>query len=117
MLSLSRRAAFVSVVGLCSLAWACSGGMLKSLRDLATLRQKLVDKYHESDISVSTRNSQALLIVFVNSPLNQKQQSERARRAQETATFAAANYPAINRMESIVVSFIEAETHFFVYHY
>jgi hypothetical protein len=117
MLSLSRRATFISLVGSCLLAGACVGGMLKSLRDLATLRQKLIDKYHEPDINVSTRNSRALLIVFVNSPLNQKQQLERARRAQETATFAVANYPGINRMESIVVSFIEAETHFFVYHY
>src|ERR1700681_3971199 len=98
------------------LACACSSGLVKSLRDTARLRQQLIDKYHEQDVNVSLQNSRFLFIVFVNPPLNQKDNAERARRAQETAAFAVANYPAINRIENIWVNYIESDSHFIVYH-
>jgi hypothetical protein len=107
-----------TTLALCSvlLACSCSSGLVKSLRDTARLRQQLIDKYHEQDVNVSLQNSRFLFIVFVNSPLNQKDNAERARRAQDTAAFAVANYPAINRIENIWVNYIESESHFIVYH-
>jgi hypothetical protein len=65
---------------------------------------------------VNLQNAQFLLITYVNSPLNKKDQIERARRSQDTATFASLNFPAIKSIERIGVSFVESETHFFVYH-
>ena len=118
MLSPRTRSAVITfALGLCLLASACSSGSLKSLRNTARLRQQLVDKYHEQDINVSLRNSRFLFIAFVNSPLNRNDPAERARRAQETATFAASNFPTIKEIETIGVSFIEAESRFFIYRY
>src|ERR1700730_13355538 len=107
------------ILALCSLlfACACSSGLVKSLRDTARLRQQLIDKYHEQDVNVSLQNSRFLSIVFVNSPLNQKDNAERARRAQDTAAFVVANYPAINRIENIWVNYVESESRFIFYHY
>ena len=113
----TRSAVITLALGLCLLASACSTGPLKSLRNTARLRQQLIDKYHEQDISVNLRNSRFLSIAFVNSPLNRNDLAERARRAQETATFAASNFPTIKEIETIGVSFIEAESRFFIYHY
>ncbi len=112
-----RSAVIILALGLCLLAFACSSGSLKSLRNTARLRQQLIDKYHEQDINVSLRNSRFLFIAFVNSPLNKNDQAQRARRAQETATFTASNFPTIKEIETIGISFFEAESRFFVYHY
>jgi hypothetical protein len=95
---------------------ACSTETVKSLRDLNRLRQQLIDRYQEQDISAN-QNSRFLFITFVNSPLNQKNQIDRARRAQDTATFTALNYPAIKGIESIEISFVASESRFFVYRY
>jgi hypothetical protein len=111
-----RSALVTLALGSCLLACACSSGTLNSLRDLTRLRQKLIERYHEQDISADLQNSRFLLITFVNSPLNQKDQIERARRSQDTATFASLNFPAIKSIERIEVSFVESETRFFVYH-
>jgi hypothetical protein len=104
-----RSTVIVFTLGSCLLAVACSSRSLKSLRDQARLRQQLIDKYHEQNINVSLTNSRFLHVMFVNSPLNQSNQADRVRRAQETATFAAANYPTIKEIETIWVSFIESE--------
>ena len=98
------------------LALACSTETVKSLRDLNRLRQQLIDRYQEPDISAN-QNSRFLFIAFVNSPLNQKNSIDRARRAQETARFAVSNYPAIKGIESIAISFVESESRFFIYRY
>ena len=104
-----RNAVIVFAVGSCLLAVACSSRSLRSLRDQARLRQQLIDKYHEQNISVSLSNSRFLHVMFVNSPLNRNSQADRVRRAQETATFTAANYPTIKEIETIWVSFFESE--------
>ena len=117
MPSLPRSTTIILVLCSFLLACSCSSGLVKSLRDTARLRQQLIDKYHEQDVNVTLQNSRFLSIVFINSPLNQKDNAERARRAQDTAAFVVANFPAINRIENIWVHFIESESHFIVYHY
>src|SRR3982074_1109157 len=96
-----RSSVTILALALCLLASACSSGSLKSLRNTARLRQQLIDKYHEQDINLSLRNSRFLFIAFVNSPLNNNDQAQRARRAQETATFTASNFPTIKEIETI----------------
>jgi hypothetical protein len=112
-----RSAVILLALCSCLLAFACSSGPLKSLADMARLRQLLIEKYHEQNINVSLQNSRFLLISFVNSPLNNKDPADRATRAQDTATFAVSNYPAIKGIENIWVTFVEAESHFFIYRY
>ncbi|MDX6530313.1 MAG: hypothetical protein QOH41_2603 [Blastocatellia bacterium] len=109
---LIRSAFIILVLCLC----ACSTETVKSLRDLNRLRQQLIDRYQEQNISAN-QNSRFLFITFVNSPLNQKNQIDRSRRAQDTATFTALNYPAIKGIESIEVSFVQSDSRFFVYRY
>ena len=117
MPSLPRSTAII--LALCSLllACACLSGLVKSLRDTARLRQQLIDKYHEQDVHVSLQNSRFLSIVFIDSPLNKKDNAERARRAQDTAAFVVANFPEISRIENIWVHFFESESRFIVYQY
>jgi hypothetical protein len=96
---------------------ACSSGLIKSLGDLARLRQQLIDKYHEQDINVSLENSRFLNIMFINSPLNGQDASGRANRAQETARFVASSYPAIHQVEYIWVGFGSYTTRLIFFHY
>lgn len=115
--SRSRRMVIIATLGAAILASACSSGIVKSLSDMAKLRQQLIDKYHEQDIGVNLQNSRYLSITFINSPLNQQAPAVRAKRAQETAKFVAANYPAIRGLQSIWVSFVEYHTRLIIFHY
>jgi hypothetical protein len=117
MVAPPRIAAIILALCSCLLACACSTQTVKSLRDMARLRRQLIDKYHEQDVNVSLQNSRFLFVVFVNSPLNQRDNAERAKRAQDTATFVASNYPTINVIENISINYVESESHFFIYHY
>ena len=96
-----RTALLTSVLCASLLGSACSSGLIKSLGDLAKLRQQLIDKYHEPDINVNLQNSRYLSIVFINSPLNQQAPAVRAKRAQETAKFVVSHYPAIGEIGNI----------------
>ena len=99
------------------LASACSSGLVKSLTELARLRQQLIDKYHEPDIRVNLQNSRNLTIIFVNSPLNQQAAAARAKRAQEAAKFVVSHYQAIREIGSIWVYFAAYETRLIIFHY
>lgn len=111
------RTLLTSVLCASLLASACSSGLIKSLGDLARLRQQLIDKYHEPEINVTLMNSRFLNIQFINSPLNQQDAAKRAQRAQETAKLAAANYPGIAQVQYIWVGFVRYETHLIIFHY
>jgi hypothetical protein len=112
-----RKTLLTSVLCTSLLASACSSGLIKSLGDLARLRQQLIDKYHEQDINVNLQNSRYLSIVFINSPLNQQAPAVRAKRAQETAKFVVSHYPAIHEIGNIWVSFLAYETRLIILHY
>jgi len=99
------------------LAFACSGGFVKSLGDMARLRKQLLDKYHDPDVGVSLQNSRYLSIVFVNSPLNQQDNTKRAKRAQETVKFVMANFPTIDKIQNIWIMFVASESRWIFYHH
>jgi len=90
--------------------------VLKSLKDVTKLRQQLIDKYHESDIYVNLQNSRFLVIVFINSPLNQKTREDRRQRAQEAAMFITTNYSAIKQIQTVMISFLQRESHAIIFH-
>ncbi|HSP63321.1 MAG TPA: hypothetical protein VLQ90_10100 [Pyrinomonadaceae bacterium] len=117
MPSRMRKTLLTSVLCSSLLASACSNGLIKSLGDLARLRQQLIDKYHEQDIRVNLQNSRYLTIIFVNSPLNQQAAAVRAKRAQEAAKFVVSNYPAIGKIGNIWISFVASETRLIIFHY
>ena len=113
----ARKTLLTSVLCASLLASACSSGLIKSLRDLARLRQQLIDKYHEQDLNVNIQNSRYLSIVFINSPLNQQAPAVRAKRAQETARFVVSHYPAIREIRNIWIHFAVYETRLIIFHY
>ncbi len=98
------------------LSHACSNGFVKRLSETAKLRQQLMDKYQEKDVSINLLNSAYLTITYTNSPLNQQDATMRATRAQGTAKFAVSNFPSIAKVRTIWIIFIALETHWIVFH-
>jgi len=117
MISALKRIALKFFLGTSLLAVACSSGIVKSLNDLAKLRQQLTDKYQEKDINVNLQDSRFLSVSFVNSALNQRGTSERKNRAYETVMYVKSHYPGINGIQSILIAFVRSETRFIVFHY
>jgi hypothetical protein len=100
---------------LCS--FGCSKDLLNELKEIAQLRNQMVQEFHEQNINVNLENSTVLQIAFINSPLNEGPQQERARRAQETALFVKRNFAGIDRLERLSVSFVRNETRMIVINY
>jgi len=117
--SMNSRTRIVAnlLLGASLLSTSCSSGVIKSLGDMARLRQQLMDKYHEKDISVSVQNSRFMQIAFINSPLNQRDRAERQARARETAEFAKSHYPGIGGIQTIWIAFWRTETRYVFVHY
>jgi len=105
------------LLGVSLLSVSCSSRVIKSLGDMARLRQQLMDKYHEKAINVSVQNSRFMLIAFINSPLNERDRAERQARARETAEFAKSQYPAISEIQTILIAFWRTETRYIFVHY
>jgi len=105
------------LLGVSMLSVSCSSRVIKSLNDMARLRQQLMDKYHEKDINVSVQNSRFMLIAFINSPLNERDRAERQTRARETAEFAKSHYPAISEIQTVLIAFWRTETRYIFVHY
>jgi hypothetical protein len=98
-------------------SFGCSKDFLNNLKEIAQLRNQLVEEFHEQNINVTLQNSSVLQIAFINSPLNEGPQQERAQRAQETALFVKRNFAGIDRLERISVSFFRNETRMIIVNY
>ena len=105
-----------SLLMLCLLCAGC-GSFGKSMNEMSRLHAGILKKYSEKDVGVNLHNSSLLTVTFINSPLNAKSPEERALRAQETAAFVVRNYPSINQIEEIWVSFLHSESRFIVVSY
>jgi hypothetical protein len=112
LLSISRC---LVVLGLCFSG--CSKEMLKSLGELAQLRQQLMDEYHEQNIDVVLQDSRTLGVTFLNSALNDRNFTERATRAEKTALFVKKHFAGMNQIERIWVSFVVYKTRFVIFNY
>ncbi len=85
----------------------CSKGIMKSLSDLAKLRNDLMNEYKvQGDVNVTVQNSTVLGISFINSAFNKLSESERETKAREIAYFAKNHYASINFIDRIWVSFV-----------
>ena len=94
---------------------ACATNPLRSLTELASLRAKLINEFHEQNINVTLHDT-TLWIAFINSPLNNSP-TERAARAQQTAIFVKNHYQSSNPVREVWVFFMFEETRFVVFHY
>ena len=119
MSSVFRKTAFIFAIGAAALtglsAIGCSSGIVTTWTNEAKLRQQLIDKYHDPDVSIETSGAY-LTITFVNSPLNQKDRMLRWQRARETAAFAVAHYPRIG-INNYWVGFIEYERRLILFYF
>jgi hypothetical protein len=79
------------------LATGCAQ-LAKSLVEISRLQAELVKEYGEEGVNVNLTNSRLLTVTFVNSPLNAKGPEERAKRAEQAATFVKQHYPSIDQI-------------------
>lgn len=112
----SRRAKAVILVAVAAiiLSGACSTGTIKTLSDLNAIRYHLKQEYQD-EVSVNLNNSRLLSVVFINSPLNKTDGTDRLMRAQDAALFVSRNYEGIKTIERIWISFVSHETYFLVF--
>lgn len=96
---------------------SCSSGFMKSLAEVHKLQQQLMDKYDEKEVNVNLMNSAYLTIAFVNSPLNQQDETRRAARADDAAKFIVRSFPSIQKIQTIWILFMASETKWVVFHH
>ena len=121
MLTLNRYLLWLMLTS-CLLACGCSAAkdLGKKLEDLAKVRAELIKKFGENDVNLRVNtyeNRTSISVVYVNSPLNEKPPSDRARRAQETAGIVKQHYPLIKDVSEIWVGFMRAKTRLVVLHW
>jgi hypothetical protein len=100
----------------CLLAAGCAQ-VAKSLVEISRLQAELIKEYGEEGVNVNLTNSRLLTVTFINSPLNIKGPEERAKRAEQAATFVNQHYPSIDQIAEIWVSFVRQETRYIVVNY
>ena len=115
MPSLSRFLILVTLTS-CLFAFGCGTAkdLGKTLGELTVVRTELIKKFGEQDVDVRVNNFQHrtnFLVIYVNSPLNQKTAGERTKRSQETAEIVRGNYPSIKNVDEILVGFMNVTTH------
>jgi hypothetical protein len=110
-------ALFLSLLLVAGSLSGCGKELIKSIGDLARLREDLIKEFHEDDVSVVVQNSNLLVVTFINSALNDQSNLKRMERAQATADFVRGHYPSIGRIERLWVAFAASETRFLVLHF
>lgn len=111
---------FLAAILLSSLlASACLKEAAKTIGELQTLQAALTKKFGD-EVAINVNQTDKNLVVtvsFINSPLNNKSEEERFKRAAEAATVVTANYARINNVGAIWVGFVRRRTRMFVFHY
>jgi hypothetical protein len=93
----------------------CSQQAPESSPDLVALRGKLIEQYGHEDISVVIQDSNILGVSLINSPLNELEDIEQKKEAQEIAVFVTNHYAPINKVERVWVSFVTSEDYALVF--
>lgn len=91
----NNRIIGATILTLSFLLSACSSGLVKSLGEIAVLRNALIKEFGEQDVNVNLNNDRFLSITFVNSPLNEKDPTQRVDRAKKTMAVVLKNYPSV----------------------
>jgi len=121
MLTRNRYALWL-VLTTCLLACGCRNAkdLGKTLGELANVRAELIKKFGDQDVNVRVntfQNRTTILVIYVNSSLNQKSPDERGKRAQETADIVRQYYPSIKSGNEIWVGFMRVTTHLVLFHW
>jgi len=104
------------LVAICSLVQACAGvkQLGHKLSALVEVRGEVMRRFGEENVSVNSDANAAVVVTFVNSPLNEKGIALREKRAQETAEVVRDHYPDIKSIRTIMVVFMQVKTAFVV---
>lgn len=115
-----RNRIFLAAVLLSSLvATGCIKQAVQTIGELQTLQAALTKKFGD-EVAINVNQTDKNLVVtvtFINSPLNNKSEEERFKRATEAATVVTANYARIHNVGAIWVGFVRRKTRMFVFHY
>lgn len=113
----SRRTFLALILASSVLAAACTQATVKQLGELQGLYLGLEKKFGDAvHVNATDRAGVILTITFLNSPLNDKDQTARGRRAQETAEFVKTQYSGIQNVREVWILFIRQQTRFVVFH-
>jgi hypothetical protein len=96
---------------------ACSSRAIKSLGELAVLQSVIKKEFGDEGVQVNLNNESFLTVTFINSPLNEKNQEQRAERAKKTAAVVVKHYPSSKKLQEIWVGFLRQETRYLVVTY
>jgi hypothetical protein len=92
----------------------------KTLTDLSRVRAEIMKRFGEENVNVNANTFQgntAILVHFINSPLNAKSAEVRTKRAQETAELIKQYYPSIKNVGEIWIAFARVTTRYLVFHW
>src|SRR4030095_11355196 len=92
-------------------------GCVQSYQDLFPLREKIIQEYKESNVSVVIQNGNTVGVSFINTAFNGLEQTKKEAKAKEIAIFVKENYKSIDNIDMIWVSFTIYKTYFFVFNY
>jgi hypothetical protein len=114
-----RRIILASVLISSLLATACFKQVAKGLGEVQSLHAELTKKFGDEVYVNVNQSGKALILTvsFINSPLNDKTQEERFKRAEEAALFIKTRYARINNVAAIWVGFVRRKTRLLVFHY
>jgi hypothetical protein len=99
---ISPRALLASILLLAFVMAGCNQVM-----DLAPLRSKLIEQFHQDDVNLSVNNGSMLMIGFNNSEFNKLEEDEQKAKAREIAKFAKEHYDSIAGITTIRVVFVD----------
>ena len=76
------------------------------MKDLASLRDQLIEQYHQQNVEVKLTNGNALNIRFINSEFNALGAEQKDAKAREIVNFAKGHYASIEGVETVGIAFV-----------
>src|SRR5262245_17361323 len=76
------------------------------LKDLAPLRDRLINQYHQQNVEVALTNGNVLDIGFINSEFNALGAEQKEAKAREIAIFAKGHYASIEGIDTVRIAFV-----------
>ena len=93
------------------------GQAFQAFQDLSSLRNKIIEKYHENNVGLLIHNGNAISVSFTNSSFNKLEPAQKKEKAKEIALYVKENYAPMDNIDKIIVSFVIHKTYFFVIDY
>lgn len=103
----------VAVLLVCFLAQGCVK-TAKSYMEVSRLQAAIVKQYREPEVHVNLQDTNALTVIFINSPLNKRDLEARRKRAEVTAVFVRNHSAGFEEIGEIWIGFVQQEADFIV---